>query len=405
MTDQIQRYQPVIQHSEQYPTDYSTGIKGSVLTADPAPTEPGMVVRVVGLSGSGGTNANVQKIAGIDGATAASRDNFVPVGAPQVLDTGNSPTLTNTTLRTVSVTTTIGSNTITSSGLFLASDLGSYITATGIPGNAMITKFTSTSSVDFTTDPFAVSRTATANGTTTATLYAGGVGPWFRTRSLGFVRQLLVWASNVASGLGALTCFQYSEDGVNATINEVRAITSFATVRRNDLINAGEWFRVMTAPTRILTSSEFIFTTTTEMRFFDGPFVHLPDQSLEKQNFTMDSIQAFLKLWGPDALSRNVLGDSAGRVAVTGTVGTYTGQAGVSGTVNVPSGAVVRSYAAQSGSTAASLTVPGVSGTITVPGSNQAQTQFADNPDPGTMVGPCSFTFSNTAAYVVIWTQ
>ncbi len=95
--------------------------------------------------------------------------------------------------------------------------------------------------------------------------------------------------------------------------------------------------------------------------------------------------------------------DAYGRALTTGTRGTYGGQAGISGTVDVPPGAVVRSYAAQSGSSAASITVPGVTGTITVPGDSNSQTQFADNPDPGTMVGPCTFTFSSTAAYCVIW--
>lgn len=90
--------------------------------------------------------------------------------------------------------------------------------------------------------------------------------------------------------------------------------------------------------------------------------------------------------------------------AIVKGTGTYGGQAGTgSATVNVPAGYWVRSYACQSGASAATITVPGVSGTITVPGSNQASTQFSDNPDPGTMIGPCTFTFSNTAAYAVIW--
>lgn len=84
--------------------------------------------------------------------------------------------------------------------------------------------------------------------------------------------------------------------------------------------------------------------------------------------------------------------------------GLYGGAAGVSGTVNVPAGAVVRSYAAQSGTAAASITVPGITGNIVIPGDNQHSTQFQDNPDPGTLVGPCTFVFTSTAAYTITWT-
>ncbi len=84
------------------------------------------------------------------------------------------------------------------------------------------------------------------------------------------------------------------------------------------------------------------------------------------------------------------------------TIGTYTGNSGTSGSVSIPSGAVVRSYAAKAGTAStASLTVPGITGTIALP----LSTQFADDPDPGTMIGPATFTFTNTVSYVVIWVQ
>ncbi len=81
-------------------------------------------------------------------------------------------------------------------------------------------------------------------------------------------------------------------------------------------------------------------------------------------------------------------------------VGTYMGDAGVSGAVNVPAGATVRGYSAYAGAfTTATIAVPGITGTITIPISGQ----FSDNPDPGTMIGPVTFTFTSTVSYIVTW--
>lgn len=73
------------------------------------------------------------------------------------------------------------------------------------------------------------------------------VGTWFRTRSLGIVRQLCV-VSSATTSLGGTFTFEYSEDGVTATISEARVIGDFTTVRDFDLLNAGEYFRVKFAP-------------------------------------------------------------------------------------------------------------------------------------------------------------
>lgn len=126
------------------------------------------------------------------------------------------------------------------------------------------------------------------------------IGTWSRTRSSGIVRQLVVIASTVSSGLGGSFTFEFGEDGVNATISEQRTIGDFETMRDFDLINAGEYFRVKFTPSRSLTPGELIFITTTQRRQNDGSFVRLANQEIEEQNAAMGQVFSYLKAFNVD---------------------------------------------------------------------------------------------------------
>src|SRR5205823_683688 len=126
-----------------------------------------------------------------------------------------------------------------------------------------------------TAETITLPQVADAGNSATRTVANGAaqfVGTWYATRSVGIVRQLVVLASTVTSGLGGTFVFEYSEDGVNATISETRTITSFATVRDFDLLNAGAYFRVKFAPSRALVGAEMVFITTTQRTQNDGAF-------------------------------------------------------------------------------------------------------------------------------------
>lgn len=160
-------------------------------------------------------------------------------------------------------------------------------------------------------NPFAVSmQQIPDSGNSALRTVANGatqfVGTWYLTRSAGIVRQLVVLASNVTSGLGGTFVFEYGEDGATAVISESRPITSFATVRDFNLINAGAYFRVKFTPSRALTGAEFVAITTTQRRQNDGEFVRLADQQIEKQNAAMSQTFAYAKGFGLDGVSKDV---------------------------------------------------------------------------------------------------
>lgn len=162
-----------------------------------------------------------------------------------------------------------------------------------------------------------LSQVLDAGNTTTITNTAATfTGAWKVTRSLGLVEQQTVFASNVASGLGATVTFQYSEDGVNPTVSEVRAIASFSSVRNLELENFGEFYRVIVTPSRALTPAEFIFVTTQHNRLPGGHFVRLADQVTERGFASMPRTFAYLKGFNPlTGLDANVAVNAAGTLA------------------------------------------------------------------------------------------
>lgn len=114
------------------------------------------------------------------------------VVAPQEDDSNNFVQLNDTSSDTASVTTTEDSFVVTSSAAFTSADVGKEISGTGIPDNAIVVTFTSTSSITFRTPPTEASphgQPATASGTITATLRDGFAGTYTRTRANGVVRQ------------------------------------------------------------------------------------------------------------------------------------------------------------------------------------------------------------------------
>ena len=149
-------------------------------------------------------------------------------------------------------------------------------------------------------DPFftATGQALDSNNSATRTSANGTaeyIGDWTRTRSQGTVRQLVVLASNVSSGLGGTFTFEYSEDGSAATISEARTIGDFATVRDFDLLNAGEWFRIKFTPSRAPVGSEFVAITTTQRASNDGAFVRLANQEIEEANAALTQGFSYIK--------------------------------------------------------------------------------------------------------------
>ena len=126
------------------------------------------------------------------------------------------------------------------------------------------------------------------------------VGAWYATRSVGIVRQLVVLASNVTSGLGGTFVFEFGEDGSTAVISESRTLTDFATVRDFDLINAGAFFRVKWTPSRALTGAEFVAINTTQRTQNDGAFVRLANQEIEEANAAMGQTFSYQKAFDPN---------------------------------------------------------------------------------------------------------
>lgn len=156
------------------------------------------------------------------------------------------------------------------------------------------------------------------------------VGAWKLTRTAGTIRQLVVLASNVSTGLGGIFTFEYGEDGATATISETRAIDDFVTVRDFDLMNAGAYFRVKFEPDRVMVGGELIFLNTTQRTQFDGAFVRLSNQEIEEQNAAMGQIFAYSKsfnLQGKSSSNRlGGLDPNNSTLTGLGIGGTFTGQ-------------------------------------------------------------------------------
>lgn len=121
------------------------------------------------------------------------------------------------------------------------------------------------------------------------------IGGWTQTRSVGFVRELILAASNVPSGLGGILTFEFSEDGINVTATNPRPIIDFAAPRDFDLLNTGEYFRIKFEPDRTMTGGESIFIRSTLRRQNDGGFARLLTQELEEQNASLVHNAAFIK--------------------------------------------------------------------------------------------------------------
>lgn len=126
------------------------------------------------------------------------------------------------------------------------------------------------------------------------------VGTFYSTRPAGIVRQLVILASNVSSGLGGIFAFEYADNPVSdpSNILETRSIGDFSTVRDFDLNNAGAtYFRVHFEPSRALSPGELVFIKTIQRTQYDGPFARLANQELEEQNAAMGQQFSYLKLF------------------------------------------------------------------------------------------------------------
>ncbi len=141
--------------------------------------------------------------------------------------------------------------------------------------------------------------------------------------------QQVVFASNVAAGLGLTYTFEYGPDGLTWPISEVRTVESFQTVRDLTLQNAGNFFRISFTPSRALTGGEFINLDTTQWFIAPPPFVRLADQQIEKGSAAMSQAFAYIKGFGLDGTSADVpLGGrdpDNSTVTPLGASGTFTG--------------------------------------------------------------------------------
>lgn len=142
------------------------------------------------------------------------------------------------------------------------------------------------------------------------------VGAWVATRSNYYIRQLIVLNGSI-TGIGGTFTFQYSEDGVTATITESRVIADFVTVRDFDLINAGAFFRVKFEPTAPL-GANIVYLTTTQRRTSDGQFVRLATQEIEEANAALPQTFAYIKAFDEaTGKSTNVRATANGGLRVT----------------------------------------------------------------------------------------
>lgn len=256
----------------------------------------------------------------------------LPVSLQQTLDTGNSSTLAaaNFPTHTATVTTTSGSTTLISAGLFSASDVGGSITGTGIPAGAVIVSFVDASTVRFQTPGtqlFPNGVAATASGSITATIRRGFNGTFLMTRDAGYVRQLVVLGSNAIDVLGGLFAFYGSEDGVNNTVVVVKSFTDLRSVDPQDLLNVWGYFKVSFVADRTPTADELIFVSTTQRRQDDGQFAVQLTDSQEKKNLLLRPSLSYLAGFRPNGRSTDI-GATSDRAIRSHTTNAYQTPAG-----------------------------------------------------------------------------
>ena len=277
-------------------------------------------------------------------AVLPARATYIGSNQGQSADANNSFLLTGTTNRTITIFTVTNSFIVTNTGTFLATDVGALLSFSNLPPNAIITKFISTNSVQFGSPPvfpnYPAGTPALASGTGLATNTTGYAGTFTLVQSPGFVRQLVVVGLSVADGtafptnLGGTFVFQYSTDGTNPTVNETRKLTDLTTVRDFNLLNADAYFRILFAPSRPVTTNEFLFGSTVQRKQDDGPFVRLPNQQVEEENSAMTSVFSYGKVFGLNGKSVNLRASSQSLSNNTETVLTN-GQAFIGGVEDV----------------------------------------------------------------------
>ncbi len=233
----------------------------------------------------------------------------VEAGLGQIYDAGNSGAFSSTdfTTRNVTTTTAIGTTLLQSAALFLATDVGSRVTGTGIPAGAVVVRFVDTSNVYFQT-PGSVANpqgeAATASGSVSLAYRKGFAGTFTQTLDLGYIRQQLVLGTNAVVALGGSLTFHGSDDGINNTVVVVKSITDLRTVKHQNLKNVWGYFKVTFSPDRTLTGGELVFLRTQHTRQDDGAFaVQLTDRQ-EKSNLLLPQTAAYLK--GFDSLGNDV---------------------------------------------------------------------------------------------------
>lgn len=138
------------------------------------------------------------------------------------------------------------------------------------------------------------------------------VGGWELTRDAAITRLLTVLAATDPT-IGGTFTFEFSEDGITATISEERPITDFDTVRDFDLINAGAYYRVKFEPAAPLVT-ESVFINTTLRTFYDGAFVRLGNQELEEINAALPANFAYLKGFRTNGKSIGITATRGGAV-------------------------------------------------------------------------------------------
>lgn len=153
-------------------------------------------------------------------------------------------------------------------------------------------------------------------------------GDWSLTRDSGYASVHTIVASNVASGLGGTFTFQFSEDMVTPTVDELRPITSFSSLRNFPLENFGKYYRVIFNPSRALALGEFVFITTQKNRY-SIPFSRLANQEIEEQNAAMSQTFAYQKKFDLTGVSTNIrtggLDPTNSTTTPLGIGGTFTG--------------------------------------------------------------------------------
>jgi hypothetical protein len=132
------------------------------------------------------------------------------------------------------------------------------------------------------------------------------VGTFFKTRDDNFVRQLVTISSLITSGLGGTVTYEYSEDGINPTTTQDVTISDFSNSRYLDLINAGGYFRIQFKPSRILTSGEIIYITTTQRRQNDGSFTQPGVKQIEESSSTLSNSFAINRGVRKDGTTTNI---------------------------------------------------------------------------------------------------